>query len=115
MLPKKDRVRLQHILDAANEATESARGRSVADLAIDRPFWHTLVHCLETIGEAAAQVSAESRGELPQLPWTKMIGIRNRLIHVYFDINSATIWQTVTDDLPPLIAELEKVLPPELF
>ena len=45
-----------------------------------------------------------------QIPWANIIGMRNRLIHAYFDINRDILWKTVTDDLPPLITELEKIL-----
>jgi uncharacterized protein with HEPN domain len=45
-----------------------------------------------------------------ELPWANIIGMRNRLIHVYFDIDLDRVWDTVTDNLPPLIASLEKVI-----
>ena len=110
MLPKKDLVRLRHILAAAQEAAASAEGRTDSDLTADRPLMHTLVHCLETIGEAANQVSIQTRVSLPQVSWKPMVDMRNRLIHAYHDVNLTVVWQTVTEDLPPLIAALEQVL-----
>lgn len=53
------------------------------------------------------------REEFPQIPWMNIISMRNRLIHGYFDINLDIVWKTVVEDLPPLIAELEKIAPPE--
>jgi uncharacterized protein with HEPN domain len=47
-----------------------------------------------------------------QIPWPNIIGMRNRLIHAYFDINLDILWKTVTEDIPHLIDNLEKVLPP---
>lgn len=69
----------------------------------------SLVKDVEIIGEAATNVSKECREKHPQIPWRNLIGMRNRLIHAYFDINLDVVWQTVTEDLPSLIAELEKL------
>ena len=106
-----DNVRVRHILDAAREAVNFAEGRSRADLDTDRKLNLSLVRLLEIIGEAARGLSQEFRQEHPDLPWKSMVGIRDRLIHGYFDINLDVVWQTVTEDLPPLIAQLEKIVP----
>jgi uncharacterized protein with HEPN domain len=66
-----------------------------------------LLKCVEIIGEAAARVGKSTRTRHPALPWTDIVGMRNRLVHAYFDIDLALLWTTVTDDLPLLIAELE--------
>ncbi|GAG22663.1 unnamed protein product, partial [marine sediment metagenome] len=104
-------VRVRHILDAAREAVNFSEGRSRADLDTDRKLNLSLVRLLEIIGEAARGLSQEFRQEHPDLPWKSMVGIRDRLIHGYFDINLDVVWQTVTEDLPPLIAQLEKIVP----
>ncbi len=52
----------------------------------------------------------EGREETPQIPWPSIIGMRNRLIHAYFDINLDIVWQTIHEDLPPLVIELEKII-----
>lgn len=105
-----DNVRIHHILDAAREAVAFSQGRSRADLDSDRKLDLSLVRLLEIIGEAARGVSQEFRQEHPDLPWKSMIGIRDRLIHGYFDVNLDVVWETVTQDLPPLVAKLEKIL-----
>jgi uncharacterized protein with HEPN domain len=66
---------------------------------------------LEIIGEAARMVSAEVKAQHPEIPWEDMIGMRNRLIHEYFDIGLATIWETVHDDLPHLIQQIAPLVP----
>ncbi len=101
-----DNVRVRHILDAAREAVSFSEGRCRADLDTDRKLNLSLVRLLEIIGEAARGLSQEFRQEHPDLPWKSMVGIRDRLIHGYFDINLDVVWQTVTEDLPPLIAQL---------
>jgi len=113
MPPKDDLNRLFHMLEAAREAAGYVKGRCRDDLDIDRPLAHSLVRCLEIIGEAASKVSPEYRAMAPQIAWADMIGMRNRLIHAYFDINLNIVWRTVTEELPALIAELEPILAAE--
>ena len=107
---KDDSIRLQHMLDTAREAASFSRNKSSRSLDTDRKLALALVKCIEIIGEAAAQISNESREALPQIPWSDIIAMRNRLIHAYFDINLDILWKTVIEDLPPLISELEKIL-----
>ena len=72
-----------------------------------------LVKEIEIVGEAAARVSEAAREHLPDIPWDELIGMRNRLVHAYFDVNLDIVWQTVQDDLPRLIALLEPIEPPD--
>ncbi len=105
-----DETRLRHMLDAAHEAIEMARGQQRADLDTDRKLCLSLVHLLEIIGEATKGVSPHFRENHPDLPWKKMTGMRDRLIHGYFDVNLDIVWQTVAEDLPELIARLEDIV-----
>lgn len=108
-----DNIRLRHMLDAAREGLSFARNETRDSLDEDRKLEFSLVKAIEIVGEAAANVTKECREDLPQIPWPNIIGMRNRLIHAYFDINLDILWKTITDDLPPLIAELEKILEAE--
>ena len=65
---------------------------------------------LEIVGEAARGVSSDCQSDHPGIPWRKMIGMRDRLIHGYFDVNLDVVWSTISQDLPPLIAALEELL-----
>jgi len=107
---KDDAIRLRHMLDAALEARSFISGRSRADLGQDRMLTLSLVKCIEIIGEAAAQVYYDGRKDVPGIPWPSIIGMRNRLIHAYFDVDLDRVWDSVVDDLPPLIAEIETAL-----
>jgi uncharacterized protein with HEPN domain len=107
-MQKHDSIRLNHMLDSAKEAETFIRDKTRRDLNNDRKLELALMKCIEIIGEAAATISKESRETLPQIPWADIIGMRNRLIHAYFDINLDILWKTVTEDLPPLIIILEK-------
>ena len=102
-----DIFRLQHILDAAREARLFSKGRRREDLDQDRGLMLILVKEVEIIGEAASKVSEEARVQLPGIEWRAIIGMRNRLIHIYYDINPDVLWNTITYDLPRLIEELE--------
>jgi uncharacterized protein with HEPN domain len=105
-----DQTRLRHMLDAAREAMGMARGQQRADLDTDRKLCLSLVHLLEIVGEAATGISPEFCMRHPDVPWKKMTGMRNRLIHAYFDVNLDVVWQTVTEDLPGLVARLEEIV-----
>ena len=107
---KDDRVRIQHMLDAANEAMGSVQSSTRADLDDNHMWVLGLVKCVEIIGEAAARVTAETRDQYPKIPWGLIIGMRNRLVHVYFDVDLDQVWSTVTEDVPILAQELERIL-----
>jgi len=107
---KDDSVRIRHILDAAREVISFADNRSRSDLDTDRKLNLSLVRLLEIIGEAARGISEEFRQSHPDLPWNKMVGMRDRLIHGYFDVNLDVVWETITEDLPDLVAQLEKMV-----
>jgi uncharacterized protein with HEPN domain len=68
-----------------------------------------IVKDLKIIGEAANNVSPECQSQYPYIPW-RMVGMRNRLVRAYFGIDFEVIWQTIQQDLPPLIQSLERVL-----
>lgn len=65
---------------------------------------------LEILGEAAAQITDETRLCYPSLPWREMIGMRNRLIHAYFDVDHQAVWLVVKDHLPALVIDLQAIL-----
>jgi uncharacterized protein with HEPN domain len=69
-----------------------------------------LTRCLEVVGEAASKLSAEVRPRFPGIRCAKMISMRNRLIHAYFDVDLDIVWTTVVEDLPPLLPVLESAL-----
>ncbi len=106
-----DGIRFRHMLDAAREAVEFLRGRTRADLNDDRQLVLALVKTIEILGEAAYQVTPDTRDQTPGIPWDDMIGMRHRLVHAYFDIDLDILWKTAQEDLPPLIVELERVTP----
>ena len=105
-----DLIRLRHMLEAAREALSFVEGMTRRDLDSDRKLVLSLVREIEVIGEAASKVSPETKSELPDLPWQDIIGMRNRLVHVYFDVDLDVVWDSVTKDLPELIRLLEQAV-----
>jgi len=109
MLPEEDLIRLKHMLDAAEEAIRFAGNRNRADLDDDRMFSFAVVRAIEIIGEAAGKITAETQQACPDMPWPNIIGMRNRIVHAYFDIDLDRVWETITDDLPMLIQRLQAI------
>lgn len=103
-------VSLRQMRDHAREAMDMVRGRVRSDLDADRMLNLALVRLLEILGEAAGRVLPEDRGRYPQIPWPHLVSLRNRLIHGYDQVDFDILWQILTQDLPPLVRELEAIL-----
>ena len=108
-MPKDDWVRLRHMLDSAKEAVELTQGKSRHDLDTNRVLSLALIRLLEILGEAANRVTTATRAENPDIPWSQIVSLRNRLIHGYDTIDLDILWKILTDDLPLLIAQLKKI------
>ena len=105
---------MRHMLDAAQDALDFMADKNRESLDEDRILAFAVVKALEIVGEAAARVSREKQATLPNLPWSQMISMRNRLTHGYYDVNLDVVWQTIIEDLPAIISELEKAIPANL-
>ena len=103
-------IALHQILSHSREAVEIAERKTRADLDTDRVFNLALTRLLEIIGEAANRVPEEIQSKYPDLPWLQMIGVRNRLIHGYDSVDFDILWAIISNDLPILIGQLEKIL-----
>jgi uncharacterized protein with HEPN domain len=110
---KGDLIRLRHMLDAGTEAIAMAAGKSKDEIETERMLHLSLVRLIEIIGEAASHVSAELRANHPNIPWKAIIGMRHQLIHGYDNIDYDILHQTIQEDLPALVAQLETIIPPE--
>lgn len=108
-----DLTRLHHMQDAAREVIDFMSGKTRGDLANNRMLVLAVVKDLEIIGEAAGRISAECKTRHPVIPWAAMVGMRNRLTHAYFSIDLDIVWNTVTNDLAPLVEQLERVIQEE--
>lgn len=108
--PPDDRERLEHMLEAAEDAIRFAQHRVRADLDSDKMLLRALSHCIEQVGEAAARTSMAGRSRSERIPWDQIVKMRNILVHVYWGIDRDRVWNTIRDDLPRLAMELRLVL-----
>ena len=113
-MPRRDdKTLLRDMIEAARSAVSAIEGSEQAALAADHVRALGLVKCLEIVGEAAGRLSAELRARQPAIPWAQIIGMRNRLVHAYFEIDYEQVWKALTEDLPPLIEQWERILADE--
>ena len=87
-----------------------ARGRTRQDLNADRQFALAMTRVLEIVGEAGNRVTPETQRDVPAVPWPEIVGLRNRLIHGYDEVDFDILWNIVEQDLPALIDALDEYL-----
>jgi uncharacterized protein with HEPN domain len=109
---EKDSAYLWDMLDAARSACEFTAGVDFKTYEADRKLQLAVERAVEIIGEAARRVSEELRLAHPEIPWRSMIAQRNVLAHEYGEIKHERMWLLVTEHLPALIRDLEKLVPP---
>lgn len=107
---QKDDAYLLDILDSAMQAVFYLNNISFADFENDIKTQDAVIRRLEMIGEASSRTSQQFQATYRDLPWNKMKAMRNFLIHEYDDIDMKIVWDTVKNNLPPLISELEKIV-----
>lgn len=103
-------VRLRHMLDAAVEAVELAGERTASEIEADRLRVLALERLFEVIGEAAAQTPDEVRARYPSIPWSRIVGMRNEIIHGYATVDVEIVVRTIRRSLPGLIEQLRQAL-----
>ena len=110
---RRDDAYLLDMLLAGRDAVQFATGLTFPVFERSRLHQNAILKAIETVGEAAAKISQETRKAHPEIPPKEIVGMRNRLVHVYFDVNLYRVWQTVQHDVPRLVAMLEPLVPPE--
>lgn len=98
------------MLDHAIEAVHICQQKTRIDLNNDRLLNLALVRLVEIVGEAGNRVSQKTRAKHPEIPWREIIGMRNRVVHGYDEVDFDILWVVIQDDLPVLIAELKRIL-----
>ena len=105
-----DSNRLRHMIDAAAEIITFTEQVTLKEFQKDRKLQLSIIHLLEIIGEAGSQISNDITSTYPDIPWKSIIGMRNRLIHGYFDVDLVIVWNTATQDIPTLLHSLQRIL-----
>lgn len=101
---------LSDIDEAMTDARRFAEDRSLEDFIKDRQLRYAIERALEIIGEATSKLSDEVKAQDESLPWKEMRGLRNIVAHAYHRVDSARVWQVVTDDLPKTHEKIQVLL-----
>lgn len=98
------------MLDAIEESFAFVEGKSREDLNNDRMLVLSLIKEIEIIGEAASKISTEIKIKYSDIPWIDIVGMRNKLIHGYFEVNLDILWNTIKKDLIELHKQLQVII-----
>lgn len=101
---------LQDMMSFATKAVRFCENKSFVQLEQDEILQMAIVRAVELVGEAASRVPSEIRAAHSGVPWQEIVATRNRLIHGYDRVDLRIIWDTIQDDLPPLIETLRDIL-----
>lgn len=103
-------VLLEDMLEAIGDIQEFTQGMTFEDFCQNNMCISAVVRKLEIVGEVARLIPEETQLKGTDIPWRKIRGMRNRIIHEYFDVSLSIVWQVVTKDLVPLKAQVETLL-----
>jgi uncharacterized protein with HEPN domain len=101
---------LNDILEAIADIETFINDLSYEEFAKDRKTLNAVVRSLEVIGEAAKNIPDKIKTEYTDVPWKRMTGMRDKLIHGYFGVNTKTLYKAAKDDIPPLKEPIDKIL-----
>lgn len=113
MSKRESELYLQDILISIQRIEEYTKGLSSKDFEVDWKTVDAVVRNLEIIGEAAKNMPEEIIEKYPEIPWSSMISMRNKVIHEYFGVDVEILWKTIYEDLPSLKEEIAKIYPPK--
>ncbi len=110
MPPREWRVRVDDILEAAERALGYAQGFTFEQFAADPRTVDAVSYAIVVIGEAVKAIPEPVTLAAPEIPWADIRGMRNKVAHEYFGVDVQVLWQTVREDLPPLLTALRALL-----
>jgi uncharacterized protein with HEPN domain len=111
MPPRDWAFRVQDILDAIAKIQRFTSDVDFEAFENDEELLDAVVHNLTVIGEAANHVPSDITCRHPDIPWRQMIDLRNFSVHAYWNLRPSVIWDTIQNDLPPLVEPLRRLLP----
>jgi len=101
---------LNHVLENINSIEEFTEGMPLSEFLSDKKTSHAVLRSFEIIGEAIKNLPQEFRKDLPHISWKDAAGMRDMIIHHYFEIDLELIWKTIQTDLPSFKKDIEKLL-----
>jgi len=105
-----DRQFLLFMLDTARVTVASLDGVTQQQFISDINLRDATVHRIQNLGEAARQISRETRDSHPNIPWAKIIGTRHRVVHEYMSVDYDIIWEIASRRLSELIEQLAAIV-----
>lgn len=109
MQPRDWKQHIEDILEATAKIQRYTEGMTLESFAADERTLDAVIRNLTVIGEAARHVPAEVQARYPQVPWAEMRGMREVVVHRYFGVSLFILWQTVEENLPPLVPMLTAI------
>ncbi|MGZ4850835.1 MAG: HepT-like ribonuclease domain-containing protein [Candidatus Bathyarchaeia archaeon] len=107
---EKNEAYLNHILDAISDIQKFVKGISEEEFSKNKEKQYAVLRALEIIGEATKKLTPELKTENSEVNWKKIAGMRDRLIHAYFGVDLALVWETIKMDLLTLKKQANKIL-----
>jgi len=101
---------LRDIHQSACLIEEFVKTITYEEFRADQKTFLASIRCLEIIGEAVKQIPREVRDSCTAIPWKELAGMRDKLIHHYFGVNEAVVWDTVKNEIPAIRIEIEQLL-----
>jgi uncharacterized protein with HEPN domain len=101
---------IQDILDSINDIEVFVIELDFEQFKNDKKTINAVVRSIEVIGEAAKKIPKTLKNKYPDIPWRKIIGMRDKLIHEYFGIDIEILWKTAKEDIPGLKKEIIKII-----
>ena len=110
MSPREWLFRLEDIVESSALIAEYVQGMSSASWVKDRKTIDAVVRNLQIIGEASNHVPQDVQSRYSDVPWAQLRGMRNILIHEYFGVDTDILWRAVTEDVPNLKNQVQRII-----
>lgn len=101
---------LQDIIDSINDLQFFIKSMGFESFIKDRKTINAVIRSIEVIGEATKRIPKSIRDKTPSIPWRKMAGMRDKMIHEYFGVDMGILWKTIKEDIPSLKYQIQNVL-----